>query len=401
MGDRKRLNIQRRSIDLVKNYNFTKGLLIVLSIISVITVCSYVADLATGVSGAVGIFLVSICDLPGNKVHHLKNMLYGLLLAMTNLVLIQLSLGNFYLNLAVMPVLVVCTAYLSVFGKRASLVSFSGLLALVLAYAFPKTGWDIALGAVYVALGGLWFILLNILVHPLRYRRYRLGLLNDGIRLTADYLRQKSRQLTAADPDQLWPELINTHNQINEIRKVLTDYFLNQSPDRDSLGKQSREGVLYLELVDLVELGTAVPVRPESTAPAAAAPTHALAEVLESIAEALRCVAWKSRNFRSSTPEDLGPRLASVAQLLHAADNPMTADERNYVYMLYDNLEKQVTKLRSIERFADTREPVTHALFTREAKSRLRPQEAYGRGPSPLILRRIPPYSATASGWRW
>ncbi|WP_116125542.1 FUSC family protein [Lewinella sp. IMCC34183] len=364
---------RRRWLGFVQDYGFTRGLLIVVSIISVLVACGYLADLPTGVSCAVGIFLVSICDLPGNKADHLKNMVIGLLLAVSNLIIIQYSLTLGAANLVVLPVLVFLTSYVSVLGKRASLVSFSGLLALVLAYAFPKTGWAIVQSGGFVFLGGAWFILLNVAVHPYRYRRYRLGLLNRGLRLTADYLQLKARQVTADRPDDLWPELIRTHNEINEIRKVLTDYFLGQYPGRDNMGRQSREGVLYLELVDLVELGAAVPVRPEARAAGVADTTHALAAILTDAAGALRDVARKSRHFRSATPEALQERLANVHRHLRAAAPELRAGEIHCAYILYDNVEKQLTKIRSIEALADSREPVGHPLFSREAKRRLRP----------------------------
>ncbi|WP_168797605.1 FUSC family protein [Neolewinella litorea] len=370
--DRIALVARRRIIRLLKDYAFSRGVLMVLAILSVLVLSTAVADLPTGVSCAVGVFLVSICDLPGNKLDHLKNMVYGLLLAVVNIVLIQLAHTAGELHVLALPLLVFVTAYLSVFGKRAGLVSFSGLLALVLAYAFPKAGWDIVLSALYIGLGGLWFILLNVIVHPFRYKRYRLGLLNDCIQLTADYLELKSRQVVAQDPDHLWPEVIRTHNRINEIRKVLTDYFLGQSPKQDTLGEQSREGVLYLELVDLVELGAAVPVRPEARQPDTSNTTAELAGILEQVATSLRRVAFKSRNFVSAHPDTLAQRLASLGE--RRAEGP-APDERgeHYLYILYDNLEKQIGKLRTIERLADTRGLVSHAIFSREAKSRLRP----------------------------
>ena len=352
------------------SYAFTKGLLLVGAVASCVAVGVHFGNVAAGVSGAVGVFLTTICDLPGNKVDHLANMLLGLLLAVGNLMLIQLTLANEYLNLALLPVLVFATAYVSVLGKRASLVSFSGLLALVLAYAFPATGADILRGGGYVGLGGLWFILLNVAVHSPRYRRYRLGLLNDALELTADYLELRSRQLRAADPNDLWPDLIRKHNAISEIRKVLTDYFLGQSPRRDTLGEQSREGILYLELVDLVELGAAVPVRPECNPDPAL--TDELGSVLEAVAAGLRRVARRSEHFRSGEPAALDGRLEAIALLLRSGAKTMDAGQLHYAYLVYDNLEKQVAKLRAIEALGDASGEMTHALFTRRARARLR-----------------------------
>ena len=362
--------LRRKVTTTVTSYAFTKGLLLVGAVASAVALGSYLGNLTAGVSGAVGVFLVTICDLPGNKADHLANMLLGLFLAVGNLMLIQLSLVNEYLNLAVLPVLVFLTAYLSILGKRASLVSFSGLLALVLAYAFPATGADIVRGGLYMSLGGLWFIFLNVAVHSPRYRRYRLSLLNDALELTADYLELRSQQLRAADPNDLWPELIRKHNAINEIRKVLTDYFLGQSPRRDTLGRQSREGVLYVELVDLVELGTAVPVRPESDPDPAL--TADLSSVLEAVAAGLRRVARKSAQFRSDKPAVLDERLGSIALLLRSGAKTMDAEHLHYAYLVYDNLEKQVAKLRAIEALGDASGEISHALYTRRARARLR-----------------------------
>ena len=362
--------LRRTLVTTVTDYAFTKGLLLVAAVASTVALGAYSGNLSAGVSGAVGVFLVSICDLPGNKADHLANMLLGLFLSVGNLMVIQFSLSNEYLNLVVLPVLVFLTAYLSALGKRASLVSFSGLLALVLAYAFPATGADIFRGGLYVGLGGLWFILLNVTVHAPRYRRYRLTLLNDMLRLTADYLELRSRQLQAADPNDLWPELMRKHNAINEIRKVLTDYFLGQSPRRDTLGRQSREGVLYVELVDLVELGAAVPARqminPDPTL------TADLSSVLDAVAAGLRRVARKSEHFRSKKPAVLDERLRAIALFLRSGAKNLDTEDLHYAYLVYDNLEKQVAKLRAIEKLGDASGEIPHALYTRRARARLR-----------------------------
>ncbi|PPK87588.1 putative membrane protein YccC [Neolewinella xylanilytica] len=362
----------KRSTALLKDHAFGRGILMVLAIVVAIVVVSHFFPLSTAVSTALGIFLVSICDLPGNRAAHVANQVVGLLLAVTNVVLIQFTLDIPYLNLLVLPALAFASAYLSVLGKRASLVSFSGLLALVLAYAFPQTGWQILRTALAIAAGGVWFILLNLLFHPLRYRQYRIGLLNDLLRLTANYLALKGAQLRSDTTDEQWPPLIRVHNQISENRKELADYFYATNPDSVARRGESHEGVLFIELVELIELAAAVPLRRAVGRRSAA--VLSVADILDEVKDALICVADKSSNFRTAQPEQLRRRLLS---LVPEADEEPT-DDRNefhhYLGILIANIDRQLDKLENIQALGEREMQADALVFEPDAYERLRPK---------------------------
>ncbi|WP_116108660.1 FUSC family protein [Lewinella sp. IMCC34191] len=364
-------SIRRRVVSTLKDHGFGRGILIVVAIVVAIAVVSALFDLPTAVSTALGIFLVSICDLPGNKVAHVANQLIGLLLAVTNIVLIQYALSSTYLSLVVLPCLVFVSAYISVLGKRASLVSFSGLLALVLAYAFPQTGWQVLESALAITCGGLWFILLNLLVHPVRYRQYRIGLLNDLLRLTAKYLALKAEQLRSDDPDAHWQPLISLHNSISENRKELTEYFFATDPETVTRSGQNHEAALFLELVELIELAAALPLRGEVGRRSEA--VKSVADVVTQIATALTGVADKSHGFRTTQPEELRKRV-------HALAPPEDTEGGNrntlqhYLTILVNNVERQLEKLQHIESLGE-REPAYEGVpYEEEAYRRLRPR---------------------------
>ncbi|MGB3801136.1 MAG: FUSC family protein, partial [Lewinella sp.] len=361
---------QRRVVSILKDHAFGRGILMVVAIIIAIAVVTQLFDLTTAVSTALGIFLVSICDLPGNKMAHVANQLVGLLLAVTNIALIQYALTSTYLSLILLPCLVFMSAYISVLGKRASLVSFSGLLALVLAFAFPQTGWQILHSALAITAGGVWFILLNVLVHPIRYRQYRIGLLNDLLRLTGKYLALKADQLRSDDPDTQWQPLVRLHNNISDNRKELTEYFFATDPETMARSGEVHEAALFIELIELIELAAAVPLRGEVGRRSDA--VKSVAEVIGQIAAALDGIADKSRNFRTTQPEELWERVHALAPPDHTASGNRNT-LHHYLTILVSNVERQLEKLKRIEALGEREAQLDDVPYEEEAYRRLRP----------------------------
>lgn len=88
--------------------------------------------------------LVVIVSFIGGYLHHLNGLLYP--------VLGMLTFG---------------IAYISIYGFRASLISFSGLMALVLSFGHISSGLENYQYALLIGLGGLWYLILSTITQHL------------------------------------------------------------------------------------------------------------------------------------------------------------------------------------------------------------------------------------------
>jgi hypothetical protein len=52
---------------------------------------------------------------------------------------------------------------ISVYGQRATMVSFSALIAISLAFAHLQTGWDRVQYSALILLGGLFYLLVSLI----------------------------------------------------------------------------------------------------------------------------------------------------------------------------------------------------------------------------------------------
>jgi hypothetical protein len=61
---------------------------------------------------------------------------------------------------------------ISVYGQRATMVSFSALLAISLAFAHLQTGWDRIQYSGLILLGGLFYLIVSLIFFYIRPNRY-------------------------------------------------------------------------------------------------------------------------------------------------------------------------------------------------------------------------------------
>lgn len=130
-----------------------------------------------------------------------------------------------WISFFALGILSFCIAMLSVYGFRASLISVSGLLALVLSFALTLEQLEIFEHALLVGLGGIWYLLLTNLWHVLFPKAETEEFLSETYLLTAQFLETRAK-LADFDADQqkleselldLQSELIKNHSTLREI----------------------------------------------------------------------------------------------------------------------------------------------------------------------------------------
>ena len=241
--------------------DFSKAILLGIALTIPIIVGVKLGVLEIGITVTVGALLASPSDVSGSIHHKIKGILFATLLAM-----IVSFLGG-YLHLSawllfpILGVLMFCISYLAIYGFRASLISFSGLLALVLSFSEVSGTMQPYERALLIGIGGLWYASLSLLRHYIFPKAPTEYYLSRALKLTADYLQIRSELVAETkDRSELLKKLLSTQTELTAIHETLRDILIET---RTGSGKSDYEGkrlLLFVQLIDMLELAMANPV---------------------------------------------------------------------------------------------------------------------------------------------
>lgn len=340
-----------RSIDFFKSATLLLAMLLPLALLGALGKLPLAMSLVTGV------LLCSPSDVPGSIRHMAVGILAGSALAILNTLAIQLSLGLIWTLVPVLSGLVFFNAMLSVYGFRASLVSFSGLLAIMLAFAHPATGHDLLVHLALVLVGGLWYLGVTLLAHTLVYRRQNQLILAECMVLTSRYLRIRS-QLVPHPPQatRLQKELFQLQTEINEKHEKLREIFAEERTRFGTSHSANKYVLIFIELVEMLELALSNPANYQRIGTLFTGQEEVLkplADRLEAMAnrlEELAAVVSGDRKLR--VPEGASPN-DTYEKIRHHFDNhslPQSYERSLVLRYLLDYEHKQQQKISSIER---------------------------------------------------
>ncbi|MGO3811341.1 FUSC family protein [Mesonia sp.] len=253
-------NIKKNTLRYLTGLDFAKGYVLALAMVLPLYVTNLFDLLPLGIAMTLGVFMVAPSDVPGNLKHRLLGMLSAIILGVLGTLLGGYSQEIFWLNLLVVFVFVFTVSLLAVYGFRASLVIFTGLISIVLSYA---NFGDIAiwLHAVYIALGSLWYILLSSLFLYLRPNKHTELLLGETAQLTGDFLILRGKLLSQNnDRELLKEEQHKLQVRINEKHEDLREALLSSRKASGVSNSSRRKLLIFIDLVDLLELIVAHPI---------------------------------------------------------------------------------------------------------------------------------------------
>ena len=227
-----------------------------------IVVAGYFDAIAIGIPMAVGVLLSSPSDVPGSFHRRIVGVSFSIFAAVAGSVIAGYAARTGFFFIPVLVILMFLFSMISVYGFRASLISFSGLFAVVLSLANVSSENSILERAFLIGCGGLWYLGLTALIHHLFRRRETEGLLAEAFDLTADYL-EKRMGLLDADADQyteLQKELFDLQTSLNEKHETIRELVISRRKNFGRSGIVRKKLLIFIELVDILELGMANPV---------------------------------------------------------------------------------------------------------------------------------------------
>lgn len=386
--------ISEYAFDLVgflKSTDFSKAILLALACTLPIVVGMNFDHLEIGLSICFG----ALWCAPSNTNGSYRHSKIGILLSAALIAVISYIGGYFdFTAWPMLPVLGLATfliAYISVYGFRASLLSFSGLLALVLSFAYETKELMLWEHCLWTAFGGFWYLLLVMAWHQINPKALTEEALSKTYILTADYLETRAQLIDPeTDFEKLRSVLTEKQDQLIEHHETLREILIRSRKDSGRSTYQNKRLLVFAQLIEMLEIAMANPVeydkmteffgqRPEYV--------KSFQGLIFEISDQLRAVSKRDSQSRKNTPHKSLNALFKNAQRQVDLLKKEGKEDFTHFLMLQNLLEyqeKQHEKLKRIKWLLGNPKIDEADFIDRETARRFLPQQDY----SPSLLYR-------------
>jgi uncharacterized membrane protein (TIGR01666 family) len=235
--------------------NFTNALKITVAAVIPVIFFAYLDLFLIGFSFALGAILTYPSDIPSNLKHKINGILVAILIIVVSAVLVSVLYPYPYIFYPFLALALFFLSMISVYGQRATMVSFSGLLSIALAFGHIQQGISILINGGYILGGGLFYLLVSLIFYKIRPYRYVELQVSECLKLTSKYLKlrgdlwdsEASRESIIKEKLLLQVELNTTHENIREI-------LIRNRSTSGSSNQNRKLLIVFTSLVEILEL---------------------------------------------------------------------------------------------------------------------------------------------------
>ncbi|WP_423148283.1 FUSC family membrane protein [Rubrolithibacter danxiaensis] len=249
------MNQPREIKSFIHSLYFSDGIRITLGVLLPSLILAQFGQLITGITISLGAFSASLGDNPGPWIHKRNGML-GCIFAVIFTGFVT-GLLNSYPALMMVGLFIFCFFFsmLSIYGDRAANVGTAALLVVVLTIDDSLTLGQNLFHAVYLFIGGIWYLGLSMSVLQIRPYRMAQQTLANCIEEVASYLQVKASFYDInEDYDETYQKLIAQQVVVNQqqyhVRELL---FKTRQIVKESTSMGRKLVLVFVDIVDLFE----------------------------------------------------------------------------------------------------------------------------------------------------
>lgn len=245
-------------LQFLRSTSFSRAVMLAVAITVPIIVGMSLGHFEIGLALCYGAFWSSPSNISGSFRHKKYGILISAVLAMVVAFIGSHMHYETWLSLPVLGLLSFSIAYLSVYGFRATLISFSGLLALILSFALDPGDLEIHEFALLVGAGGLWYLLLAKIWHLLSAKAETEEFLSKAYALTAEFLELRGKLVGPQEErEKLQSELLNLQSALTENHETLRELLILSRSPSGWTDHQYKRLLIFAQLVDMLETAIA------------------------------------------------------------------------------------------------------------------------------------------------
>ncbi|NMH29215.1 FUSC family protein [Flavobacterium silvaticum] len=232
--------------------NFENAIKVTFASAVPVLICSHFGIFQTGFTIALGAFLTYPSDIPSSLRHKINGVLVAALIVSGSTLLINVLHPYPFILYPITSLLIFFMAMIPVYGNRANMVAFAGLLAVSLAFGHITTGWQMLEQSGLMLAGGLFYLLVSLAFHFIRPHRYTELQLAECMRLTSKYLKLRGDLWDKeANRNKIIEKQLNLQVELNTIHENIREVVIRT---RFSSGHSDRNRKLLLVFISLVEI---------------------------------------------------------------------------------------------------------------------------------------------------
>lgn len=235
--------------------NFTRAVIVTFAAALPAIVLSRLGFFNVGFAVALGAFLTYPADIPSNLLHRTKGLLIASLIVSGCVLIVNVLHPYPLIFYPITFALVFFLSMISVYGQRATMVSFSGLLATTLATGHIHTGWEIPEYVAYTFAGGLLYTLISVTFNYLSPNRYTELQIAQCMRLTSKYMKLRG-DLWNADADRaaIIEKQLNLQVEINLTHENLREVLIRNRSNTENSNRSRKMLLVFTSLMEILEL---------------------------------------------------------------------------------------------------------------------------------------------------
>ncbi|MBP8754970.1 MAG: FUSC family protein [Chitinophagales bacterium] len=245
----------------MKSISFTRAVRVGIAVTLPAVIALQFGHLEIGMAMSFGAFWSSPSDATGSFRH--KKV--GILISAALVMIVSFIKGylhfDFWLLLSVLGLMTFAIAFISIYGFRASLISFSGLMALALSFPNESEVLEVYQYAVLIGLGGLWYLFLSIIWNLINPKAETEEFLSETFLLTAEFIELRGKLVDPnEDRESLQVKLLKLQSELTDNHETLREILVLTRKTSGRSNYQDKRLLIFVQLVEMLETAIANPV---------------------------------------------------------------------------------------------------------------------------------------------
>ncbi|RDC58161.1 hypothetical protein DU508_04240 [Pedobacter chinensis] len=352
---------------------FSDALRTTLTILFPIVVFFYFGNQEAATGIGVGALLISLTDLPDNRLNKLKTAIISIIVFFFTTLLVSQVLDYPVLSAVMITSLAFALSLLAVYGQKMGLI---GTMALIVcAFVMGLHPERPLYFSGYMLVGGIWYYVVSLIQTLIRPYRSLNHAIFECLIASAAFLKAKAKNYDPSIPfDHQQKDIIKLHIRVNQKHELIRNLLLT---DRYAMNPDNKKGQILLKraglLIDLYEQLNAVHFDYEFVRKSLAngPGLQLIANLIRFLAEEIEDLGKHVRSIQDSDPEFTShSKYSNDRGLLLSEMTYLSTDQSEFIRNIVANIDDIASIILSIRKnewpgkqSLKNREEISYPLF--------------------------------------
>ena len=220
-----------------------------------VLILNFLGHFEIGFTIALGAFFTYPADIPSTLSHKIKGLIAASFIVSGVNLLVNIAHPYPYLFYPFLAFLLFLCSMISVYGQRATLVSFSALISISLSFGHLHQGWEAFAYSGYIFIGGILYLIVSLIFHFVQPYKYIELQIAEGIRLTAKYLKLRGDLWNPeANRKEIIEKQLAIQVDLNQIHEDLREVLFGSQHATVGSSQNRKMLLVFITLVEIQEL---------------------------------------------------------------------------------------------------------------------------------------------------